>query len=248
MKKLTFTLLLLCSYIFVSAQCTPDSVTYPGTGIHPTSLPDAVSNVSYSQTVQFKFPKDTSMNYMGFPITARIDSVKIDSAKLPKSFTYKCNSTNCLYKGGQYGCVLLTGSPVNAQIGTYNMEIYYTAHIFITSLGAPAVMSDSGKIALKIVHNSGIFYQTADNAFALSQNYPNPFSATTQITFNSGGNMNASLKVSNELGQTVFTNNIRAHEGQNIINFERAGLPSGIYFYSIQAGNDVVTRRMVIKD
>jgi len=55
------------------------------------------------------------------------------------------------------------------------------------------------------------------------------------------------IKVFNTLGEeltTLINENIIA--GNYEVNFEANGLPSGIYFYKIQAGNFVETKKMVL--
>lgn len=83
------------------------------------------------------------------------------------------------------------------------------------------------------------------NAF-LHQNYPNPFNSTTVIGYQIPASNMASLKVYNVLGQEVAT---LVHElkqpGRHEVRFEAEELPSGIYFYRLQAGMFVQTRKLI---
>jgi len=251
MKSIIFTIVAVFVSIgvFAQAPCTPDSTTYPYDGLHPSTLPDAKAGTAYSQTINFKFPKDTATTYQGFGVTVRVDSITIDSARhLPASFTYACGNKTCTYPGGKYGCVQITGNPTSGEIGTHDIEVYYTAFVTETQFGIPIVLHDSGKIAFKIDAGSGIFNAPANNMFTISPNFPNPFNHSTEIEFNAPGNVDGSFSVSNELGQKVYTQQVKTIGGQNTILFERNALPAGMYFYSLQFGNDIVTSRMVIKD
>jgi hypothetical protein len=74
------------------------------------------------------------------------------------------------------------------------------------------------------------------SSFSLEQNYPNPFNPSTQIRYTLLSNSNVKITIFNALGESIkeFANEIQ-QLGVHIINFNAAGLSSGIYFYSIQA-------------
>jgi hypothetical protein len=79
--------------------------------------------------------------------------------------------------------------------------------------------------------------------YALSQNYPNPFNPTTMIEFSLAEVSTVSLKVYNILGQEVATLIDREvmDDGDQQIEFDATGLPSGVYFYRLTtdvAGQD----------
>lgn len=76
--------------------------------------------------------------------------------------------------------------------------------------------------------------------FNLSQNYPNPFNPTTKIRFSTPANGFASMKVFNMLGQEVSTLiNTNLSVGVHEVEFSGAGIPSGVYFYTVEfSGND----------
>ncbi len=83
--------------------------------------------------------------------------------------------------------------------------------------------------------------------FVLNQNYPNPFNPSTKISYSISERSNASLKIFNLLGSQVvelFNGEIEA--GSYDINFNAINLPSGIYFYRLQAGNYVETKKMIL--
>jgi hypothetical protein len=85
------------------------------------------------------------------------------------------------------------------------------------------------------------------NDFYLAQNYPNPFNPTTRIDFVIKENGLTSLKVYDLLGREVATlvnENLQA--GTYYAEFNGSNLPSGIYFYQLQAGNFVQTRKMIL--
>ncbi|MBT8379039.1 MAG: T9SS type A sorting domain-containing protein [Ignavibacteria bacterium] len=84
-------------------------------------------------------------------------------------------------------------------------------------------------------------------AFRLEQNYPNPFNPTTKIKFELPDQNRVTLKVYNVLGNEIATLiNKDKPSGTYEIEFDATGLPSGIYFYELHAGNFVETRKMIL--
>jgi Secretion system C-terminal sorting domain len=84
-------------------------------------------------------------------------------------------------------------------------------------------------------------------AYELRQNYPNPFNPTTQIKYNVAAKGQVTLKVFNLLGQQVATlvNEVQ-NPGEYSVRFDAKGLGSGVYFYRINAGNFVNTKKMLL--
>lgn len=84
--------------------------------------------------------------------------------------------------------------------------------------------------------------------FSLSQNYPNPFNPTTSIRFELPTTSNVTLKVYNVRGQLVeiLVNNEQVSAGFKEVEFNATNLASGIYFYSIQAGDFKATKKMIL--
>jgi len=93
----------------------------------------------------------------------------------------------------------------------------------------------------------GIEVEIAPSVFSLSQNYPNPFNPTTIIKYAMSSKQYASLKVYDVLGNEVATLvNKEKEAGIYEVEFNATGITSGIYFYKLQAGNFVETKKMII--
>ncbi len=91
--------------------------------------------------------------------------------------------------------------------------------------------------------------KTSNNAksYTLAQNYPNPFNPMTTIQYSLANTGNVSLKVYDILGREVATLvNGRQAAGEYTVQFNAANLASGIYFYRLQAGDFVQTKKMML--
>jgi quinoprotein glucose dehydrogenase len=82
---------------------------------------------------------------------------------------------------------------------------------------------------------------------ALKQNFPNPFNPTTTITYSIPYGGRVRLSVFNLLGQEVslIFEGVQS-TGTYEVQFDKNELPTGIYFYRIQAPGFVETRKMII--
>ena len=84
-------------------------------------------------------------------------------------------------------------------------------------------------------------------AFALDQNYPNPFNPSTVISYQLPINSAVKLAVYDLLGREVQTLvNTRQAAGRYSTMFTAASLPSGVYFYRLQAGTFMQTKKMLL--
>jgi hypothetical protein len=91
--------------------------------------------------------------------------------------------------------------------------------------------------------------------FSLGQNYPNPFNPSTTIKYSiptviaSGTTQSqlVTLRVYDILGNEIATLvNEEKPAGSYEVNFDASRLTSGIYFYKLQAGSFVATKKMIL--
>lgn len=85
--------------------------------------------------------------------------------------------------------------------------------------------------------------------FSLHQNFPNPFNPSTKIKFEipARGNDPVQFKVYDILGREVRTLvNENLKPGIYKVEFNASELPSGVYFYKIQAGEFTDTKKMIL--
>ncbi|MCL4538602.1 MAG: T9SS type A sorting domain-containing protein, partial [Bacteroidetes bacterium] len=85
------------------------------------------------------------------------------------------------------------------------------------------------------------------SSFMLKQNYPNPFNPATTIEYEVSSKQYVALKVYNVLGQKVaLLVNGEQSPGYYKVNFDASRLPSGVYFYRLEAGSYSATKKMVL--
>ena len=83
--------------------------------------------------------------------------------------------------------------------------------------------------------------------YKLEQNYPNPFNPVTKIRFAIPGSSNVKLFVYDVTGRLVSELvNGELNAGEYETNFNAEEFTSGVYFYTIQAGNFKETKKLVI--
>jgi hypothetical protein len=83
--------------------------------------------------------------------------------------------------------------------------------------------------------------------YALEQNYPNPFNPSTRIQFGMPQTSHVKLEIYNGLGERIATLVDETRQaGYYSEQFDATGLASGLYFYRLQAGDFVDTKKLVL--
>jgi hypothetical protein len=129
----------------------------------------------------------------------------------------------------------------------------------------PAIVSDGGGVAIVTwQQNSDIYAQRVDglttstgstpplSALEVRQNYPNPFSGTTEFEVNLPAQSDLAVDVYDVAGRRVRTHSL----GESAAGWHRLRLdglddaerrlPAGVYFYRVTANGTSVTKKMVI--
>jgi hypothetical protein len=102
------------------------------------------------------------------------------------------------------------------------------------------------------LHGPIVVDVTPPATFDLSQNYPNPFNPTTNIRYQLPQTVNVTLVIYNMLGQEVrkLVNGEQPAGYHTVVwdGRDKAGrpVPSGVYYYRLQAGSFTETKKMVV--
>jgi hypothetical protein len=83
--------------------------------------------------------------------------------------------------------------------------------------------------------------------FTLKQNYPNPFNPQTKIRFELKSALFTELKIFDILGREVKSLvKETLKPGEYEVSFNAVNMPSGVYFYRLNAGGFTDTKKMVL--
>lgn len=89
--------------------------------------------------------------------------------------------------------------------------------------------------------------ESSEISFVLNRNYPNPFNATTTITWQQPKAAHVILKIYDFTGRELKTLvDCGQEKGEHKVSFDASGLPAGVYFYQIQVDEKVQTRKMIV--
>lgn len=80
----------------------------------------------------------------------------------------------------------------------------------------------------------------------LEDAYPNPAGTTTTIGYNLPENGEVTLVLRDVLGNEVLTSQSNQSQGYNSWTVDVSGLADGVYFYEVQFGGRVMTKRLVV--
>jgi peptidyl-prolyl cis-trans isomerase B (cyclophilin B) len=94
---------------------------------------------------------------------------------------------------------------------------------------------------------SATISQEIPKQFSLDQNYPNPFNPTTTISYHLPVFGFVSLKIFDLLGKeiTALVNESK-EPGSYSVTFDASNLVSGIYFYTLSAGEFIQTKKLIL--
>ena len=193
------------------------------------------------------------------------------SADANAEWGYWYNTGDVPSQTSTQGCVYITGSEdqwntlANGSIGMVQLEIDVDVRIAGTSPDLSSVLSDGswmsgvpeslGGGAITItdywlvaqVSSVGIV-EVDERKFMLVNNYPNPFTGITNISFNAPQDMNGlEFNVYSILGTKVHSAKIDAERGVNNIEYNGSHLSSGLYIYTLSDGVNTLTRKMNVK-
>jgi hypothetical protein len=172
---------------------------------------------------------------------SRLDSVAYSSSPVALS-----GSASAIDTGGTYYFVTVD---LGASSGNITATIAITADINLAAGTLTGTITDAP------LANNSAFITRVDNekqlalrVFALSQNYPNPFNPTTTIEFTLIKDSKVLLKVYNVLGKEVATLIDREMRAGILhhVPFDASRLSSGIYFYRLEAKDNVQVKKLVL--
>jgi len=149
------------------------------------------------------------------------------------------------------GTVLIAKGAYPGNI-TINKNLTLKAPVGTVSIGGSGsgYVSKAGKREAAAAHAVETRSQTrvdTPEQVRLLGNYPNPFNPTTEVRFELPAATHVTLVVYDALGRKVARLLDQPLEaGRHQVRFDASGLPSGIYFYHIKAGDLTQTKQMMV--
>jgi plastocyanin len=128
------------------------------------------------------------------------------------------------------------GTVVLNQVG-----IHYYVCVPHASLGMKGTITVNSATDVKNIN------ETIPDIFILKQNYPNPFNPTTTISFKLQYKSLVSLKIFDALGREVSTLvNEELSAGDHFRQWTGVNMSTGVYFYRLQAGSFIETKKLLL--
>jgi plastocyanin len=181
-----------------------------------------------------------------------------DSAFSPSSVTINLGDTVRFQIGSMHDAVEVSQSTWNAR-GTTPLaggfSVPYGGGIAVpTAIGTHYYVCEThvssgmkGTITVNQTTDVKVTNSRIPEVFALEQNYPNPFNPTTNFGFRLAGLEFVSLRVYDILGHEVaaVVNEVLP-PGEYRVQWNASALPSGVYFYTLHAGDFIETKRLTL--
>lgn len=114
-----------------------------------------------------------------------------------------------------------------------------------TNLAGDAYPQNNKSCKTVVIGSVGIDEADADGLW-LGQNIPNPSNAITNIAYNLPSEGNVVFNMVNMVGQTVYSQRIKADAGRNQLDINVSELPNGVYYYAIEFEGKRLVKKMVV--
>jgi hypothetical protein len=137
----------------------------------------------------------------------------------------------------------VTSANASVAAGNSSVHVAWTDLRDFSSTGTPEIYYKLNTGVTEVENN----YTDLHSSYSLYQNYPNPFNPVTTIQYSIPQESRVILKVYDALGNEIATLvNEEKHEGRYKIDFDGTNLSSGMYFYTLQAGNYTQTKKLIL--
>jgi len=135
----------------------------------------------------------------------------------------------------------------NEKSGTIIQQGTFTYTGNLISIPEVKIFKDSSRLKVFYTPVSVDEQMLLPKHFALEQNYPNPFNGTSIIKYSVPQSSNVEIIVFDILGNEIETLvNEEKQTGTYEITWYAENLPSGVYFYRLQAGSFIETKKMIL--
>jgi hypothetical protein len=224
-----------------------------GTGLIGV-LPTVIDTLSTRSKIVLLYDTEDSTARPLSSAVVEPDGINAINTSRPQFYTDSVESRN-----GRFGTIIPNSLPNGIRrIEIYDLQGRLRASATSTNgiwNGISSINPSTGATPLTLVFSGFCVNALSEEtpptlpptAFRLGQNYPNPFNPTTTIPIQVPRTERVVLKVFDVLGREVATlvNEILT-QNEYLIPFNAGALSSGVYFYRVQAGEFVETKKMIL--
>jgi len=269
-------LLSLFAVTGIYAQCTPDfTLTSPTLRPSYDSLPCIVQGAPYSAQINFQNFTTASIYNIDSLRVDSLTNVPAGICYTANKRIYGPGENGCMHVGGstmdptgQYvlGIYItvwghgpggspfpLSGASVPAATLAGFAGIDFRYWLRVSSSGGPCPSVDTGATASNKTSSNPLHANSCPVGISELQNVlsafdiaPNPSSTSASVSFNSETNGQFDAVVTNVLGEVVSAQKISVSRGENTYNLNVSNFNTGVYFFSIQNGKEVATKRFLV--
>jgi hypothetical protein len=266
MKKSILSLSVFLMALAASAQCDPSAHDWgkASFGVSPDpqfgeQFDAATINVPYEEVIFVKAPTSAADIDETLPDIVAIDSLRLDDVLLDNGTGFvslnsvglylTCNNNGdspnpCVFLPGNAYCGDIAGTPTVA--GEFPVKIAVTG--FLDFFGPQAIPYEfEGYTLIVNGGNISVSETVAVQALTVGQNSPNPAVDVTNIQYELTVPSEVEVVVINLVGTQVYSKKAMGKKGVNNFRLDTSDLESGVYLYSVTAGEKKFTRRMLVQ-
>ncbi len=190
----------------------------------PVTLIEPVDGDTVAQAeITFRWTKSADLEKDPHYYQVRLWGLGVDTTWQSNDNVTSFTNFVALHAGQQYTWYVITRDEWNTTYSPDSSRFIYTP---LTDVQEPA---------------------SVPYTYRVNQNYPNPFNPSTRISYELAAKSHVILRVFNILGEQVaelVNNTLPA--GRYDVVFDAKGLSSGIYFYRLDAGEFMSTKKMIL--
>lgn len=187
------------------------------------ALPVEMTSLNYSSTenqITINWTTKTETNNYGWEIESRGTGNKIEGTWRKIGF--------------------VKGSGTTTTPKSYSFELSKSSKLIDVRL--KQIDSDG-----QFSYSNTLTIEAEPETFELLNNYPNPFNPSTEINYHLSINGRVELKIYDLLGREVKTLvNEEKSAGKYSVRFDASGFSSGVYLYQLKAGNQIISKKMIL--
>jgi hypothetical protein len=207
---------------------------------------DRVSAVRYYKVTYTAGAGAATMSFDRFyPSYGTDDGVSAGNTDLRTAYSTNERATWTGFGQSRTDTTNLTSPPVQVRPDSLNPAYTLTGGtgaIYVALARLTGTTTNSLGVGLSVDESAGI-----PSSFYVGQNYPNPFNPSTVIEYGLPNDGHVTFTVFNMIGQEIATLvNEQQVAGVHRIQFNGDGLPSGIYFYRVNASGVAKSNRMLL--